>query len=203
MKNIKILAPLFTSLLLGSVALAQAGSPTLPDAPQPQDSTSTLIENTTGANTATSDGGKLITQARPHPRFPRRPMRPDHGRAYRSAAPMPRLSPVGALIGFGFGAALGASRSQDTTAGGRAASGVLLGAICALIGGAIGDASHHFQPVRNHPPSDPGDDDDSDLSADVGKTRSTPSVSARPAAPSQSTRVETPAQASLEVPAVP
>ncbi len=203
MKNIKILSRLFTSLLLGSVALAQAGSPTLPDAPQPQDSTSTLIENTTGANTATSDEDKLITQVRPHPRFPRRPMRPYHGHAYRSAAPMPGLSPVGALIGFAFGAALGASRSQDTTAGGRAASGVLVGAICALIGGAIGDAAHQFQHVRNHPPSAPDDDDDSDLSADVGKTRSTPSVSARPAAPSQSTRVETPAQASLEEPAVP
>jgi hypothetical protein len=203
MKNIKILSPLLTSLLLGSVALAQAGSPTLPDAPQPQDSTSTQIENTTVARTATSDDGKLITQARLHPRFPRRPMRPYHGHAYRSAAPMPGLSPVGALIGFGFGAALGASRSQDTTGSGRAASGLLVGAICALIGGAIGDAAHQFQHVKNHPPSDPDDDDDSDYRSAAAKAPSKQSVSAGPAAPSQSTRVEATTQASLEEPAVP
>jgi hypothetical protein len=203
MKNTKILSPLFTSLLLGSVALAQVGSPTLPDAPQPQDSTSTQIENTTLANKATSDESKLITQARPHPRFPGRPMRPYYGHTYRSG-PMPGLSPVGALIGFGVGAALGASRSQDATTNGRVATGLLMGAICALIGGAIGDAAHPFLHARkNHPPSDQDDEDDSDFRSAAVKTHSKQSISASPIAPTQSTRVETIAQASLEEPAVP
>jgi hypothetical protein len=47
---------------------------------------------------------------------------------------------MGALIGFGAGAALGASASGDQTARGRVAGGLIGGTLCALIGGAIGHA---------------------------------------------------------------
>jgi hypothetical protein len=52
------------------------------------------------------------------------------------------------LIGFGAGAALGASASGDQTARGRVAGGLIGGTLCALIGGAIGHAfsavGHNF-----------------------------------------------------------
>lgn len=127
------------------MALAQAGN--LPDAPQPQDSASTGVQlaQTPAAqapnSTAQPSENKVITQARV-PRFPRGPMPRPRGRAYPLAfAPRPpALSPLGALIGFGAGAALGASASGDQTARGRVAGGVIGGALGALIGGAIGHA---------------------------------------------------------------
>jgi len=138
MKNLQVLSPLLASLLLASMALAQAVN--LPDAPQLQAS---------DPPTQPSSENKLVSQARPFPRSPRSPMPDPRGRAYPSAfAPRPpALSPVGALIGFGTGAALGAAGSQDHTTGGRAAAGLLGGALCALIGGAVGNA---FSVVHTH-----------------------------------------------------
>jgi len=152
MKNLQVLSPLLTSLLLASMALAQAGN--LPDAPQPQGAASTGVQlaqtpATQTPNSAAQQSGenKIITQAAPFPRSPRGPM-PPRGRTYPSAfAPRPpALSPVGALIGFGAGAALGATASGDQTARGRVAGGLIGGALCALIGGAIGRAF----PVGGH-----------------------------------------------------
>ena len=154
MKNLQVLSPLFTSLLLASMALAQAGG--LPDAPRPQDSASTdvqltEIQATQAPNPTSQESGenKIISQAAPFPRVPRGPM-PARGRAYPSAfAPHPpALSPLGALIGFGAGAALGATASGDQTSRGRVAGALIGGSLCALIGGAIGHAfsavDHNF-----------------------------------------------------------
>jgi hypothetical protein len=169
MKNLQVIFPLLTSLLLSSVALAQAGS--LPDAPQPQDSVSTQLQSTSAANTEEStsksappsDENKLLSQALPYPRFPRGPMGPPRGRAYPRAfaPPPPALSPIGALIGFGFGAALGASASGDHTSAGRVAGALIGGGLCALIGGAIGGGfalvhSHNFRDWESKHPSRPG-----------------------------------------------
>jgi hypothetical protein len=44
------------------------------------------------------------------------------------------------LIGFGAGAALGATASGDQTTRGRVAGALIGGSLCALIGGAIGHA---------------------------------------------------------------
>jgi hypothetical protein len=151
MKNLRVISPLLTSLLLGSVALAQAGN--LPDAPQPQNSDSTQIQSTRAAealeSTQQSDDNTLISQARPYPRSPRGPMGPPPGRAYPSAfaPPRPPLSPIGALIGFGAGAALAAASTQDHTTGARVAAGLLGGGLCALFGGAIG---HSFSAIHSH-----------------------------------------------------
>src|SRR5580692_7489343 len=151
MKNLPVLSPLLTSLLFGSMALAQAGN--LPDAPQPQETATTDVPLAQSPATETpaiqtpnpaeqSSENRLVSQAAPFPRSPRGPMPPPRGRAYPSAfAPRPpALSPIGALIGFGAGAALGASRSGDQTARGRVAGGLIGGTLCALIGGAIGHA---------------------------------------------------------------
>jgi len=158
MKNLQVISSLLTSLLLGSVALAQTGS--LPDAPQPHDPASAQLESTPAAHTEEStsqsapqaDENKLLSQARPYPRFPRGPMGPPRGRAYPRAfaPPPPALSPIGALIGFGFGAALGASASGDHTSAGRVAGALIGGGLCALIGGAIGGVfslahSHNYR----------------------------------------------------------
>lgn len=147
MKNLQTLSPLLTALLLGSMALAQAS--TLPEAPQPQDSASadvqlaqTPIAQTPNQSVRQSTENKLISQASAFPRSPRGPALPPRGRAYPSAfAPRPPvLSPLGALIGFGAGAALGATASGDQTARGRVAGALIGGTLCALIGGAIGHA---------------------------------------------------------------
>jgi hypothetical protein len=151
MKNLQVISPLLTSLLLGSVALAQAGP--LPDAPRPQNLASTQAESTPVGNglesTRPSADNTLISQARPYPRFPRGPMGPPRGRAYPSAfaPPRPPLSPIGALIGFGVGAGLAVAGSQDHTTKDRVAIGLFGGGLCALFGGAIG---HSFSVIHSH-----------------------------------------------------
>jgi hypothetical protein len=165
MKNLQVLSLLLPSLLLASMAMAQAGN--LPEAPQSQDPSSTdvqLIRSPSAQSSTTkppstqtpnesqqSGENKIIAQATPFPRSPRRPMPPPRGRAYPSAfAPRPpALSPLGALIGFGTGAALGATASGDQTTRGRVVAGLIGGSLCALIGGAIGHAfsavGHNFR----------------------------------------------------------
>jgi hypothetical protein len=155
---------MFVFVLATLTALAQTG--VLPDAPQPQNPASTDVQlapaptvpatGTSSIETSSINApstrppnqsaqppaeNNLVSQAAPFPRY-RGPIPPPRGYGYPSAfAPSrPPLSPVGALIGFGAGAALGASASGDQTARGRVAGGLIGGAIGALIGGAIGTA---------------------------------------------------------------
>src|SRR6267378_3810709 len=115
MKNLRVFSLLLMLLLLAPAALAQAGNP-LPDAPQPQDPALAQPELTPTTNAAAAREGKLISQARQYPRFPRRPARPSRGRVHASGySSPPGLSPIGALIGFGAGAAIGASNPADGT----------------------------------------------------------------------------------------
>jgi hypothetical protein len=198
MKNLRVVSLFLTPLLLGSMTLAQAGSQPLPDAPQPQTSTPAQPEKTSDANAVASDDKTLISQAGRYPRLPRRPVRAPRGYAYGPTAPMPGLSPAGALIGFGIGAGLGAAGSQDSSASARVASALIVGAIGSLIGGAIGAFPH----VGRRYPSDPDDDDDSDLRSD-GRSHKERSASAKTAGQGQSNRAEATAQASLEAPPIP
>jgi hypothetical protein len=197
MKNTKIFSPLMW-LLLGTVAFAQAGSTDAPEAPLPQDPDTAKIEaakiepakieSSSNSNAGSSSEGRLISQARRYPQLHPGRMRPP-GQAYRSHSPMPGLSPLGALIGFGAGAALGASKSQDQSASARAVIGLFVGGIGALIGGAIGTAPPFWHSRRNYPPYGPGDDDDEGDLRSAGKD-SKHSTAKKPAAPSQSTVVE-------------
>ena len=203
MKTIKVFSPFLMCVLLGSVALAQAGSADLPETPQPQDPAPAQVESTPVAKAEASGQSKLISQARQHQRFPRRPTRRPLGPAYRSAAPMPGLSPIGALIGFGVGAALGASRSPDATASGRTASGLIIGAIGAVIGGVIGTAPFPHVRRRYPPPGPDDDDDESDLRSANRVMHSGRAGLATTAVSSQATRVEAITPPPSEAPAVP
>lgn len=202
MKNLRTIPPVLVSLLLVSMALAQAGNPNLPDAPQPQNSDSAQSELAPASNARAASDGKLVSQARQHPRFPCRPVHHSGGQVYASRySSPPGLSPVGALIGFGVGAGLGASASQDGSAGARVASGLIVGAIGAVIGGAIG-AFPHVR--RGYPPSEPDDEDDeSDLRSDARSCNHGRSVPAKVAASSQSPTVQAAAPPASEGVAVP
>jgi len=192
MKNLRVLSPLLTLLFVGSMALAQEASPTVLEAPQPQ-------ENSV-ADTRESGEGKLISQVRQYPHLPRRPMRPRRGQAYPPAfLPPPPFSPVGALIGFGAGALLGASKAGDNTANTRVGLGLIGGGFGALFGGIIGGVirgPHSFRHHGRYGPSWPEDDEEGNLrSHPKGADEKTPTVAtaaepaesvARPvAAPSQ------------------
>ena len=208
MKNTKFFSPLMW-LLLGSVALAQAGIADVPGAPQPQDPDTTKIkaakiEPTAQPKAGLSSEGTLISQARRYPQLhPGRMERP--GQAYRSHYPMPGLSPMGALIGFGAGAALGASKSQDGTSGGRVLGGLLLGGLGALIGGAIGNVPPFWHSRRNYPGYGPSDDEDEDsnLRSRNRTIEAKRRVTKNPAASSKPSAVESAVLASQEELAVP
>jgi hypothetical protein len=92
---------------------------------------------------------------------------------------------VGAAIGFGVGAAIGACGSDrsGTTLGGRVIIG---GTILAVIGGAIGGAHPWPHARRAYRPSWPEDDEESDLRSHSKERDAGQSVSANPAAPSHS-----------------
>jgi hypothetical protein len=191
------------SLLLGSMALAQAGNPPVPpDTPQPQVSASSPSEAAPITKTGASGESKLITQARRYPRFPRRPVRPSHARISRSEfSSPPGLSPIGALIGFGAGAVLGASNPQAGTVRAHVALGLIGGSIGAFIGGVIGATLPHVG--RRYPPwPDDDDDEEGDFRSDGSAVHSRRSVSAKPVATVQTGRVEATAPLS-ETPAAP
>jgi len=201
MKNLRVLSPFLTSLLLASVALAQAGSPDAPDAPQPQPSVAERPEPSPAAGTGSSTEDKLISQAR---QCPRRPTGPRRGYAYPGFPPPPALSPVGALIGFGVGAAAGAANPGAGTVGSHVALGLIGGGIGALIGGAIGAAVNPFLHARRvHQPSEPDDEDqEANLRREARKTPPKPSISETPA-PSPEAKTQGTAQALLDDPSVP
>jgi hypothetical protein len=204
MKNLRIIAPLLMTLLFASAALAQAGKADLPDAPQPQASDAARSENPQDAKAGASGDNTLMSQAGRYPRLPRRPVRSPRGYGYRQAAPMPSLSPAGALIGFGVGGALGASASQDSSGRARLASGLIVGAIGALIGGAIGAAPPFWHRRRGYPPSGPDDDDDdSDLRSNARGSHTGRSASMRAAPPRQPTGRVATAHESREELAIP
>jgi len=202
MKNLKTISSLLVSLLLGSFALAQAGN-SLPDAPQPQDSSLAQPELAPVSNAQASSEGKLVSQARRCPRRPRRPAHPSGGRVSSSGySSPPGLSPLGALIGFGVGAAIGASNPADGTVRAHVTLGLIGGTVGAFIGGVIGTAFPHVR--RGYPPSDPDDDDEeSDLRTGAKPGHQGRSVPTRVAAPSQSPAVQAnapPASEAVEVP---
>jgi hypothetical protein len=191
MKNLRVLSPVLMSLLLASVALAQAGSPDAPDAPQPQPSVAPRSEPTPAARTGSSGEDRLISQARQYPRGPRGPMGPHRGHAYPGFPPPPGLSPVGALIGFGVGAAAGAGNANDGTVGAHVALGLIGGGLGALIGGAIGAVANPFLHARRvYRPSGPNDDEEAALRPSTRKVHSERSVPAKADSPSQPTALE-------------
>lgn len=201
MKKPRVISPLLMSLLLGSVALAQDGTSAVPDTPQPQNSVASPSEVSSITRMEASGEGKLLSQARRDPRFRHRQARPTHGRAYLSdfSSP-PGLSPIGALIGFGAGAVLGASNPQANTVRAHVALGLIGGSIGAFIGGVIGGAFPHVR--RGYPPPDDDDDEEGNFRSDGSGVDSGRSVRARSVASGHSARVGATARLS-ETPAGP
>jgi hypothetical protein len=113
---------------------------------------------------------------------------------------------IGAVIGFGVGAAIGACGSDrsGTTLEGRVIIG---GTILSVIGGAIGAAHggpHPFARRRRvYRPSWPEGDEESDLRSHSKERDAGQSVSTRQAFPRQSTGIEATAPPSSEARAVP
>jgi hypothetical protein len=191
-------------LLFVSVALAQGGRPDVPDAPQPQPSVAAQTEPAPVAGTGSSSDDKLISQAGKYPPVPGRRMGSHRGRAYPAFPPPPALSPVGALIGFGVGAAAGASNSGESTVGTHVALGLIGGGLGALIGGAIGAVVNPFARARRvRRPSGPDDDEEAGLRSGEGKTHSRQSIVSKPASPSPTTAVQSTGASSSEILAAP
>jgi hypothetical protein len=109
---------------------------------------------------------------------------------------------VGAAIGFGVGAAIGACGSDrsGTTLGGRVIIG---GTILAVIGGAIGGAHPWPHARRAYRRSWPEDDEESDVRSHSKERDAGQSVSTRQVFPRQSTGIEATAPPSSEARSVP
>ena len=88
--------------------------------------------------------------------MPRRPM--SYGRGYPSSyAGNGRRAAIGALIGFGIGAALGAKANQDPHPGVALKASLLVGFIASGLGATIGAGAPSFR-TRNLRPRLPGHD---------------------------------------------
>jgi hypothetical protein len=196
MKNLQFVSPLFTSLLFGSMAAAQARNLPAPEAPQPQESASAETQITTAPDAAKPGEDKLIAQARRYPRLADRPVGSRRGMYSPGFPPPPPLSPIGVLIGFGAGAAIGASNPADGTVKGHIALGLIGGTIGAFIGGAIAAANPFLHTRRPYRPSWPDDDEEVALPSHSRGSHSESSASATSDTPSPPTRLAVTAQPS-------
>jgi hypothetical protein len=167
MKSVRIFAPLLMAVLSGSPALAQMADTGLTSAQvaarcqyTPKDSACAGPDHP-GSQT----NGEVILAQRRMPGPPlglRRPMGgPGPGYPPQYWGPgSGNHAAIGAVIGFGLGAAAGATAKTD--ARGRVVASLLGGSLCALMGAAIGHGipSFHSSWRRRSYPIDPGPNDD-------------------------------------------
>jgi len=69
---------------------------------------------------------------------------------------------IGALIGFGLGAALGAKGNTDQHPGVGVKAALLVGGVGALLGAAIGSGAHSFHALSRHRRTPWPDEEDED-----------------------------------------
>jgi hypothetical protein len=218
MKNLRVIPPflaaLLASLLIASSAAAQnVDGPTTNELPVRDE-----IVAARSPYTQMPDISPVVNEGKSLAQLPRArpgmPIPPRHG-YYQGSYQNPWMGSgdvahprIGAAIGFGFGAAIGALSSihNQTPVGSRV---ILGGSLFALIGGAIGAAhvgSHPFmQRRRFYPPSWPDDDEEGNLRSPsrTKESQKEPSVSTAPALTSQPAGVEALAAPSPGRPAVP
>jgi hypothetical protein len=216
MRNTKHIHLLLASVLVTSVAFAQATDNPTTDSARAESAIATARSQYTpaaGISTDASDGKTLaqFTQRRPGSPFPQQ-----HGypRGSYQTPWMHHASPghvlIGAAIGFGVGAALGAHQSAHN--GTPVSGGIIIGGgLFGLMGGCIGQAVGEFSGMhyssthrrRGYRPSWPDDDQDSDLRSPSKAKEDTPEPSATSASASQPVAIEATAAPSPAMPAVP
>lgn len=218
MKNLRVIPPflasLLASLLIASSAAAQnVDGPATNELPVRDE-----IVAARSPYTPMPDISPIVNEGKSLAQLPRArpgmPITPRHG-YYRTGYQNPWMGSgdvahplIGAAIGFGVGAAIGAlsSMHNQTPVGNRV---ILGGSLFAFIGGAIGAAhvgSHPFMHRRRfYPPSWPDDDEEGNLRSPsrTKESQKEPSVSTAPALTSQPAGVEASAAPSPGRPAVP
>lgn len=145
-------------------------------------------DNTTLAQFHRGGPGRPFPPQRGYPRGTYQPPWMDHGNAGHIF--------IGAAIGFGVGAALGANQSAHNgtpVAGGIIVGGGLFGLLGGCVGKAVGDLSGmHYSSAhrRTYRPSGPEDDEQSERrSHSKAKEEDRTEVSAKPGSPGQSVEV--------------
>jgi hypothetical protein len=194
-KYIFLLHLVLTVLVLTSNAVAQTATPP-PVEIANETATSESIAaarseytNTANGEGTTRDAGDSMQLAQ----FSRRPPRPPqhaHPPLYRQPPRMDygdgKHALIGAVIGFGLGAAIGAKANSDSHPGATVGAVFLVGGIGALMGAMVGmnhGRSYPFAHHRKIPPS-LGNDEDSDRNANSARPFFGPSAE-------QSTEVNT------------
>lgn len=198
-KHNPLLPILLASLMVASSALAQTtSSPTTEDRQIETEEYSSASDAISAArnqyaqnakaesDSRRADDGMSVAQFSPR-NGPMRPFPPNHGYP-RGSYQSPWMDHgngrhvlIGAVIGFGLGAALGAKANKDPHPGTTTGAVVLVGGVGALIGAAIGGAHGGPYPFAHHkrirPPFQHGGEEP-DLSANsIGsgsERRSTP-----------------------------
>ncbi len=193
---------LFVVLLLASSALAQSGdSQTTNDLPHQvalarcayneTDEVCASVDHPSPAAADASNDTTLAQVPRRIPGPPVQPRRPPMGRP-RGAYPgvwmeegSGRHAAVGALIGFGLGAALGAHANKDQHPGVGVRAAFLVGTIGAVLGAAVGYGTPTFYARSPHRRGPWADEDEQASRPKPAEPDSVGQTSARSAAPKQ------------------
>ena len=160
MKNLQIVAFLLTAAVWAPPVLGQTKDSRSAAAPAveitaarcqytPAEAACVALNEGSRQSNDTTTVAQLPRRMPGPPRYPRRPPMGPPGRPYSSYwAPEGDSghAAIGALIGFGLGAAAGAS--ADTDARGRVGAALVGGSLCALLGAVIGHGipsfHHHY-----------------------------------------------------------
>ena len=148
MKHLQVIAALLAPLLVISSALSQTGNREVHDQATNHAEIATARSRYVQADLQTEDvagrpsGGEAYAQSR-RP-GPRPPMRPRLGYPQRTYPPRwgsgyPRHAAIGALVGFGLGAAFGAKANTDRHPGVGTRAALLFGTFGAMIGAVVGN----------------------------------------------------------------
>jgi hypothetical protein len=188
---------LLASVLVTSVAFAQTDNGQTADSAAEENAISAARSQYTPAastSTDTDDDKRLAQFNRP---MPGRPFPPQHAYPWGYQTPWTHHGGaghvlIGAAIGFGVGAALGAHQSAQNgtpVSGGIIIGGGLFGLIGGCIGGAVGTfPGLHYSSVhrrRDYRPSWREDDEESDLRSPSKAKEGHPETSAKAASTSQ------------------
>jgi hypothetical protein len=184
MKRLQTLASLLTPLLLVSSVLAQAGDQEVAD--QVANQAEITAARSRYLQTEDLSGGPSDRQAYPQSRrpspqssLPPRTGYPPRGYPARWSGGSPKHAAIGALIGFGLGAALGAKFNTDHHDGAGVKAALLFGTFGALIGATVGNSfgpMHHRAVYRRRWPAE----GELGSNADADHTLETASVSQQP-----------------------